>query len=45
MKRDDSVYLKHVRDAIETIELYLRGIDEESFGQKRMVQDAVFRQL
>lgn len=45
MKRDDSVYLKHVRDAIETIELYLQGIDEASFGQKRMVQDAVFRQL
>lgn len=45
MKRDDSVYLKHVRDAIAKIELYLQGIDEPSFKEQSMVQDAVFRQL
>lgn len=45
MRRDDSVYLKHVRDAIAKIELYLQGIDETSFGEQSMVQDAVFRQL
>ena len=33
MKTDDSVYLKHILDAIEKIEVYLKEIDEETFEQ------------
>ncbi len=45
MKRDDSVYLQHVLDAISKIELYLQGVEESGFQQQSMVQDAVIRQL
>jgi uncharacterized protein with HEPN domain len=45
MKRDESVYLRHVLDAIAKIELYLQGIDEEAFLQQTLIQDGVIRQL
>ena len=45
MKRDESIYLQHVLDAIARIEEYLRDIDEETFYQQYLVQDGVIRQL
>jgi uncharacterized protein with HEPN domain len=45
MKRDESVYLQHVLDAIEKVEAYLQGIDEATFHEQSMVQDAVIRQI
>jgi uncharacterized protein with HEPN domain len=45
MERDDSVYLRHILDAISRIEEYLYGIDEEKFYQHYLVQDGVIRQL
>jgi uncharacterized protein with HEPN domain len=45
MKRDDSVYLQHVLDAISTIEIYLTGVDESAFRAQRLIQDGVIRQL
>jgi uncharacterized protein with HEPN domain len=45
MKRDESVYLQHVLDAIARIEEYLQDIDEETFYQQYLVQDGVIRQL
>ncbi len=45
MKRDESVYLHHILDAISKVELYLQGIDEEAFFQQGMIQDAVVRQI
>ncbi len=44
-KHDDTVYLRHMLDAIEQIESYLHGISRERFFENRMVQDAVVRQL
>lgn len=42
--RDESVYLKHIRDAIARVELYTaRG--QKAFFQDTMVQDAVIRNL
>jgi uncharacterized protein with HEPN domain len=32
MKKDDSVYLRHILDAINTIEEYLHGVDETKLG-------------
>lgn len=45
MKRDDSVYLQHIRDAIATVESYLTGFTEADFYERNMVQDDVIRQL
>ena len=45
MKRDESVYLQHVLDAIEKVETYLRGVDEATFYEQSMIQDAVIRQI
>jgi uncharacterized protein with HEPN domain len=45
MERDDSVYLRHILDAISRIEEYLHGVDEEMFYQHYLVQDGVIRQL
>jgi uncharacterized protein with HEPN domain len=45
MHRDDSVYLKHIRDAIMMIEEYTEGIDKLSFLKNTLVQDAVIRQI
>jgi uncharacterized protein with HEPN domain len=43
--RDDKTYLSHIRDAIETIEDYLRGITCESFIANKMMIDGVVREL
>jgi uncharacterized protein with HEPN domain len=45
MKRDDTVYLQHVLDAITKIEGYLQDVAEERFFAESMIQDAVIRQL
>jgi uncharacterized protein with HEPN domain len=38
-------YLQHIFDAIERIESYLAGGDEQAFIKSLMVQDAVIRNL
>lgn len=45
MKRDESVYLQHILDAIAKIETYLEGVDEETFHKDTLVQDGVIRQI
>ena len=45
MKRDDSIYLQHVLDAIGKIERYLSDIDEPTFQAQSLIQDGVIRQL
>jgi uncharacterized protein with HEPN domain len=45
MKRDESVYLQHILDAIAKIEEYLQGLDEETFYRRTLVQDGVIRQI
>lgn len=37
--------MKHILDAIATIEIYLREVDEAEFGQDKLRQDGVIRQL
>ena len=43
--KDNTVYLRHILDAIEQIEDYLKGISEDQFVQTRLLQDGVVRQL
>lgn len=43
--RNDRTYLAHIRDAIETIEEYLKGVTYEKFTSGKMIIDAVVREL
>ena len=45
MKHDESVYLRHILDAIARIEEYLKDVDEEIFSKKNLIQDGVIRQI
>jgi uncharacterized protein with HEPN domain len=45
MKRDESVYLRHILDAIAKVEEYLKGLDEATFSANSLVQDGVIRQI
>lgn len=45
MKRDETVYLQHILDAIAKVEEYLEGVDEPAFSQNTLIQDGVIRQL
>ena len=39
MIKDDTIYLRHILDAINQIEEYVSGRDYEAFLQTRLVQD------
>jgi len=45
MKRDDTVYLHHILDAMELIEGYTKGMSENEFLSASMTHDAVVRQI
>ena len=45
MKRDESIYLRHILDAITKVEEYLQEVDEETFHKHTLVQDGVIRQI
>ncbi len=45
MKKDDTVYLHHMLDAIQRIQQYVKGIAIAQFRQNGLVQDAAVYQL
>ena len=45
MQRDDSVYLKHIRDAIIKIDSYTKRVSSSTFEKDTLIQDAVIRQI
>lgn len=45
MKRDDTVYLNHIRDACDRISSYLQGISSTEFNNTPLLQDGVIRQI
>lgn len=45
MKKDDSLYLKHILDSIKQIEEYIAGLNYNKFLQAKLIQDGVIRQL
>jgi len=45
MSKDDTVFLKHILDAIDLISSYLKGKNYEEFEDNRMLQDAVIREI
>lgn len=44
-EKDNTVYLKHILDAIDKIDKYLKGQDLTSFLQDTLVQDGIVRQI
>ncbi len=45
MKRDDSIYLRHILDAIAKIESYLEAVNQNEFLTNSLIQDGVIRQI
>ena len=45
MAKDDIVYLRHILDAITTVEGYLEGVSETTFKATRLLQDGAIRQV
>jgi uncharacterized protein with HEPN domain len=45
MEKDDTVYLRHILDAIVTIEGYLSGVSEKKFRATNLLQDGAIRQI
>jgi uncharacterized protein with HEPN domain len=45
MKHDETVYLRHILDAIAKVEQYLQGVDETAFRHDSLIQDGVIRQI
>jgi uncharacterized protein with HEPN domain len=45
MRPDDTVYLRHILDAIGLIERYTRDLDQAGFARDTLRQDGVVRQL
>ena len=45
MNKDDIVFLKHILDAIDLIESYLKDRSYEEFEENRMLRDAVIREI
>ena len=45
MMKDDTVFLRHILDAINKIQEYAQDMDFEKFRKSSLVQDGVIRQL
>ena len=45
MSRNDSVFLRHILDAVSRIEEYTKDINENTFLATPLIQDGVIRQL
>ncbi len=45
MIKDDTLYLRHILDAISRIEEYVGDMDHEAFMGTTLVQDGVIRQF
>ena len=45
MDRNDALNLRHIVDAIEQLERYTRGMSENEFASRVMVQDAAAHQV
>ena len=41
--KDEEVYLKHIRDSIESILEYTNGLNEQDFYNAKLVKDGVVR--
>jgi len=45
MTKNPIIYINHIKDCIGRIKLYTEEMDEKSFLENKMIQDAVIRNL
>jgi len=45
MKKDDTVYIKHILDALHRVEEYTQNIEYKDFIENHLIQDGVIRQI
>ena len=45
MTKDCSIYLRHIPDAITSIQEYTKNLNQKDFYNNKLVQDAVIRNL
>lgn len=45
MKKDDTVFLRHILDAIARIEMYSQDVSYKQFMQTPLIQDGIIRNL
>jgi len=45
IEKDESVYVRHMLDAIDRIGQYLEGVDRANFLEDSLLQDGVIRQF
>jgi uncharacterized protein with HEPN domain len=45
MKKDDTVYIQHILDAIHRVQEYIGGTDNAGFRNNKMLQAAVCREI
>lgn len=45
MTQLDTIYLRHILDALTTIDRYLTDVDAATFARESLLQDGVIRQL
>lgn len=44
-RHDDELFIRHIEDALELIESYLKGITQADFRESPLVQDGVLHQI
>jgi uncharacterized protein with HEPN domain len=45
MVKDPAIYIKHIKASIDKILLYTKDLDEDTFNDNQLIQDAVIRQF
>lgn len=45
MKKDPIIFLEHIADCIENIQVFMEGVSQERFNHNIEKQSAVFRQI
>jgi uncharacterized protein with HEPN domain len=45
MKKEDTVYLRHILDAVSRIEEYTEGVDYEHFMDDKLLQAGLIREI
>ena len=45
MKKEPLIFIEHIKDAIEKIEMFMKGISKENFHKNIQLQDALVRRI
>lgn len=45
MRKDPKIFIQHIRESIEKVEKYTKGVSKTKFSRSSQIQDAVMRKL